>query len=519
MEVRKTNQLIQTQIDQKAEVTKAKSAIQNLIADSFQTENSQSSSSDSGSAASSEPEKKAGQITNGILIKQMTAARIGGTNAKQSSEVSGKKDLTPEQQASVSNSDPQKKNLNPSFVLQDSRTKDQDRKNSGLQPPFAPNTGFENSRFSKVGKDQVSNTTSSEQTSDAVKDADRLVDGGSLRNQLGDEVAERHQDSTGIGGSTNDRLNDLLNPTAGGPQESAKAGKDQLAYAHESTRTNKDGSTTLVREEGGSIGGGSSYVLNSESTFKDGKQIAGHSTQTIYGTDTKTVIDTKNTFDSNGRLSGQTKTTTTSNQDGSYTSTETSTRDKNGKTTSNKTETTKNADGSTTTTTSTTTPSGGGVKSYDQENYTGNIPDAVKKTMEYFKQQAISQKPSTGGETAHTDDNAEADPTIGGTVSNRVAQQGAVGLFGNPGSPTSENTDKGRTPVASSQGGGNVDFGPDSDQVGYTGPTHQDDPGDVEFGSQEPVVKGAVQSKNSDDDSSDSRTSFDILNLKGRKSQ
>src|SRR5262245_44036415 len=181
MEVRKATQIIQPEIPQKSEVSKTKNAVQNLISDSFEKENSKSSSSNSSSTASSEPEKKAGQITSGILIKQMTAARIGETNAKQSGEVSGKKDLSPEQQASVSNSDPQKKNLNPSYLMQDARSKDEDRKNSGLQAPFASNKGFEDSRFSKVGKDQVSNTSGSEQTSNAVKDADRLVDGGSIR--------------------------------------------------------------------------------------------------------------------------------------------------------------------------------------------------------------------------------------------------------------------------------------------------------------------------------------------------
>src|SRR5262249_20195048 len=145
-------------------------------------------------------------------------------------------------------------------------------------------------------------------------------------------------------------------------------------------------------------------------------------------------------------------------------------------------------------------PASGDVKSYNQENYTGNIPDEVKKTMEYFKQQAISQKPQTGGETAHTDDNAAADPTVGGSVSNVFLQQGETGLLGNPGSQDSVDggTRAGQGHLGS-QSGGNVDFGQDSDQVGYTGVTHQDDPSEVQFGSSTPVVKDAVESKNSDD--------------------
>src|SRR6185295_18774986 len=221
MEVRKANQqIIQTETPQKSEVSKTKNAVQNLISDSFEKENSKSSDSNSSSTASSEPEKKPGQITGGILIKQMTAARLGGVN--QSTESSTKKDLTPEQQSSVSNSDARKKNLDPSSFLQDARSKDEDRKNSGLQPPFATNTGYENSRLSKVGKDKVTNTSGTEQTSNAVKDADRLVDGGSLRTQVDAEAAERHQDTNALGGSTNDRLSDLLNPTAAGPQQSGQ---------------------------------------------------------------------------------------------------------------------------------------------------------------------------------------------------------------------------------------------------------------------------------------------------------
>src|SRR5262245_55570777 len=120
MEVRKTSQqIIQPEIPQKSEVSKTKSSAQNMIPDSFEKENSKSSSSSSSSTASSEPEKKAGQITGGILIKQMTAARLGGVN--QSAGNFTKKDLTPEQQSRVSNSDPKNENLKSSYFLQDAR--------------------------------------------------------------------------------------------------------------------------------------------------------------------------------------------------------------------------------------------------------------------------------------------------------------------------------------------------------------------------------------------------------------
>jgi hypothetical protein len=496
MEVRKANQqIIQPEISQKSEVSKTKSAVQNLIADSFEKENSQSSSSDSSSAASSEPEKKAGQITNGILIKQMTSARIGGTNAKQSSEVSGKKDLSPEEQSRVSNFDPQKENLKPSYVLQDSRSKDEDRKNSGLQPPFASNKGDANSKFTnvpRVGKDQVINTTGSEQTSNAVKDANRLVDGGTLRTQVDAEVAERHQDTNAIGGSKNDQLTDLLNPTAAGPQQSGQThGKGSIEQVWDDKKQEVKPS-----KSDSSLGPGLTKFLTTgndptrKQTFKDAEKDFydqdGRTEKT--GKDGTVVI--KDGGDVTVIKDG---TKTVTHKDGSYEE--------------------YGPDGK-------LKDKGGPLKSYDSENYTGNVPDEVKKVEDYFKQQVASQKPQSGGETAHTDDNAVADPTVGGSVSNLYVQQGAVGLLGNPGSQDLQNGfSGGQAPVGSSQSGGNVDFGPDSDQVGYNGPTHQDDPGDVQFGSSTPVVKDAVESKNSDDDSKDSKAFTDILNLKRQKSQ
>ncbi len=514
MEVRKTSvqQIIQPEIPQKSEVTKTKSVSQNLIPDSFEKENSQSSSSNSSSTASSEPEKKAGQITGGILIKQMTAARLGSANVNAAKQENGKKELSPEQQASVSNSDPQKKNLNSSYLLQDARSKDEDRKNSGLQPPFASNKGDASSKFtnvSRVGKDQVINATGSDQTSNAVKDANRFADGESIRTQVDGEVAERHQDSNALGGSRSDRLNDLLNPTAAGPQQSGQTyGKDQLEYAKKSTRRNEDGSITDVFDEvsrtpfdNATVVSHTERTVRGNETIIEQKQVKYEDDNTKVESEFKTIIDTR---DHSRKTTG---TSTTTKPNGTVI-VETSTKtDK--KSTTTTTTTTRNNDGSTTTTTSTTektTTPGGGTKSYDQENYTGNIPEAVKKVMDYFKQQAVSQKPSSGGETAHTDNNAEADPTVGGRVSNLVAQQGNLGLLGNPGSATSQTGPSGgQGHVGSSQSGGNIDPGQDSDNPGYTGVTHEDDPADVQFGSAEQPKE---QTGKKEEESNDTSFSF-----------
>jgi hypothetical protein len=519
MDVRKATQVIQPQTNQTSEVTKTKSTNLNPIADSFEKANAQSSSSNSASTASSEPEKKAGQITGGILIKQMTAAQLGETTT-------GKKELSPEQQSSVSKSNPQKTNLKPSSSFQDARSRFEDSKNSGLQVPFAPKKGEASSQASKVDKDQIVASlgqSSSEQTSNAVKDADRLVDGGSLRSQVDAEVAERHQDSNALGGSRNDRLSDLLNPTAKGPQQSGQThGKDQFAfgsgfergeaimdylakkdgkYDHASTRENKDGSTTYIFDEAGVLDSGGVYQVHSEDTHKkDQTRTTDEKRTELRGDDTKVETRTKSNYDANGNLTKSTTTTTTTEQND---------------TVKVKTEiTTRNKDGTYTKTTTEPTTATGKPVSYDRENYTGNIPDAVKKTMEYFKQQVAAQKPSSGGETVLTDDSASGGTITGGPVSNFVAQQGIAGLS-NPGSRDAvDGGTTGGQGHLGSQSGGNVDFGQDSDQVGYNGITHEDDPSDVQFGPTEQPKEQTDAKK--DEESNDSSSTLDPLRKKRR---
>lgn len=483
MEVRKaTQQIIQPEIPQKSEVSKTKNSAQNLIPDSFEKENSKSSSSGSSSTTSSEPEKKAGQITGGVLIKQMTAARLGETNANTRQEEAGKKELSPEEQSSVSNSDPRKKNLDPSFFMQDARSKDEDRKNSGLQPPFASNKGDASSKFSNVslavGKDEVINASGTEQTSNAVKDANRLADGGSIRSQVDAEVAERHQDTNAIGGSRNDRLNDLLNPTAAGPQQNGSTyGKGAIEQVWDDKKQEVKPS-----KSDSPLGPG---LTNFLTTGKDPTRMQTYrdAEKDFYGEDgktTKTGKDGTVVVKDGGDITViKDGTRTVTHKDGSYEE--------------------YGADGK-------LKDKGGPLKSYDRETYTGNIPDQVKETMDYFKQQAIG-KPQSGGETAHTDDNAAADPTVGGRVSNLVTQQGNLGLLGNPGTPTSQTGPSGgQGHVGPSQSGGNVDPGPDSDSQGYTGITHQDDPADVQFG---PAEQPKQQTSKKEDEANDS--AFSIL--------
>jgi hypothetical protein len=60
-----------------------------------------------------------------------------------------------------------------------------------------------------------------------------------------------------------------------------------------------------------------------------------------------------------------------------------------------------------------------------------------------------------------------------------------------------------------------VDFGPDSDQVGYTGPSHEDDPADVQFGPAE-QPKAQTDTKKSEDADDSSASNLDPLHNKRR---
>ena len=106
MEIRKTQQAVsvsKVEENQKADVTKAKPIGQNQTPDSFQIGSSRTSDNAGNGSASAEPEKKAGQITGGILIKQMTAARLGESGikspeSKQSKEQTGTRELSQREQ-------------------------------------------------------------------------------------------------------------------------------------------------------------------------------------------------------------------------------------------------------------------------------------------------------------------------------------------------------------------------------------------------------------------------------------
>ena len=506
MEVRKANQqIIQPEIPQKSEVSKTKNALQNLISDSFEKENSKSSSSNSSSTASAEPEKKAGQITSGILAKQMTAARIGETNAKQSGEVSGKKELSPEEQASVSNSDPQKTDLKPSFVLQDARSRYEDSKNSGLRAPFAPQKGPVSEQQAKVNqskeqaKDLIGKDTKVQEGSQKDFSNDPLISGKNARDAVKDETDNRQKDTNALGGSKTDRLVSQLDPTSSSPQQSGPTYNQSMIASDLAERCIKEG--LITREEFEKAKADHKDTPKTAPTAPEEPKAPGQSEKPKASDIAINIITSlpgiflprgivtppvppdpetgKSVIDGLGAIF-------------------------NSKDRTPESETVKGSKGIPT-----------------EENAHGNIPPELQKVMDYFRQQVTSQKPSSGGETVHTDDSATGGTTIGGgEVGSQIVQQGNLGLFGNPGSATSQTGPSGgQGHVGSSQSGGNIDPGQDSDNPGYTGITHQDDPGDVQFGPQSPAVKEGVESKSSDSSENDLNILIDLLNRKRKKAQ
>jgi hypothetical protein len=164
---------------------------------------------------------------------------------------------------------------------------------------------------------------------------------------------------------------------------------------------------------------------------------------------------------------------------------------------------------------------GGGLHMPDPENYQGNIPEELQKFMDYLKGQALALKPKTGGETELTDGGADGSTTAtGGPVDNLFTKLGKMGLLGNPGSVERDNASpSGSLPTGNltQPNNGTIDYGPDSDKTGWDGPTHTDDPGDVHFGASGALDPNAISAKNKDSDDDDDHQNKKGLNFTTRR--
>jgi hypothetical protein len=146
----------------------------------------------------------------------------------------------------------------------------------------------------------------------------------------------------------------------------------------------------------------------------------------------------------------------------------------------------------------------------DPNNAQGNLPAALKKLEDFFKEQMKNMRPPSGGEKAHTVD--EAGTQVKGPVDSLIVKQGNLGLLGNPGeSPGGVHAGTYQGGSNPSVFGGNVDYGPNSDKTGWTGRTITDNEGDVKFGKEEAAV-GMQNSGKSD--STDASQTVDLTRLR-----
>ncbi len=255
-----------------------------------------------------------------------------------------------------------------------------------------------------------------EQTNDGVQ---QLTGDTSMRDFVKQELSERHQEYNKLGnGTALERFAKSMDPASN--QGSARpTGKDQIAYDRQTEHKNKDGSTTKVHEATWETGRGGTVVVHEERTENGDKTIDYKGKITVFKEDnTKVETEAEEHQDPYG-VTKNTTTTTTTKEDGTVITT-TST-------------TTTNKDGSTTTNTTTTTTPGGGTKSYDPDNYKGNIPEVLQRTMDHFKEQAKKLRPEGGGERVLTDGGASGTPIFSGGTGNVSPRMGGInGMVGQP---------------------------------------------------------------------------------------
>ncbi len=441
----------------------------------------------------------------------------GVASAKDSFEVSsssnqensGKKELGAAQQQEASKVN-YKDFGNNGTASQDSRTRYEDAKNSGLAARLGHSKQESDPRTDRLPKgmtaDDIKNLNSpisSEQTSDAVKDAQQKLNGGTnMRDSLDQELAQRRSDYSMFGGSSPmDRLrNSTPDPTAAPKGKgSVPTGADQVAYQDISSHKNTDGTTTYVDDNTFTSKDGTVHVEHHEFTtgFWDGSKFYENKDTLFYANNTKVEKYSKENYDDQGKLTSSTSTTTTTQSNGTVTvNTSTTTKNENGSTTTNTTET--------------TTPPGGSRKmpGIDDQG-TGNIPDDIRQSIEYSLQQIRNSKPKTGGETELTDGGVTGNSADGsGPINNAFTRTG--GVMGAVAQPTRAGEYVGGpsngTVGSAIQNGGATDS---LDGSSWTGTTHQDDPGDVQFGpADQPKEQG---NKKTDETEDSSKSVFDLF--------
>lgn len=422
MQIRQTGQSIpvsKVETDRREEVSKIKPLGSNKIPDSFET--GKAASENQSNTSSAEPGKQAGQITGGILIKQMTQARLADAGIKlanpSATENTGTRDLTDIQQGQVVATSPQVNTKgNP-------RTPDATT-DSGPRVPEGAYTGDARSNmeknkgaladfFAQNNIDVPSSGNGVDASDFGVGQGVDLGNGfntdqgpGDPMDNVNDQFARRDY-LNGVGNAGNRLSSQMQDALQGSDGANLGHGEGMVSFQGEGetyTRQNPDGTSTTVWDAGDTKGDrsgkrhtevterqwGRVATTDASNIDKDGNHVERHSEVYIHNVGFTDYTEKTSTTDKNGNTttkeeSGTTNrdgsskskvTTTTIDSNGNVTSTTvtTTTTDKNGYGTST-TSTTK--DGKTTTTTTTTKPSASMPKG---ENYVD--PEALKKMKE-----------------------------------------------------------------------------------------------------------------------------------------
>ena len=101
--------------------------------------------------------------------------------------------------------------------------------------------------------------------------------------------------------------------------------------------------------------------------------------------------------------------------------------------------------------------------------------------MDYLLNQYRNAHKNPGGQEIQEDPNAVNGGTKVDDPNLHVFELGNTGLVGQP-DTTREPGSIGGSTQPGGASGGDIDWGPDSNETGFNGTPHQDNPGDVQFG-------------------------------------
>jgi hypothetical protein len=430
---------------------------------------------------SDETEKKPEKTTAVGISNVKDAFEVAGSNnggllsesrfIHQAKENLGKKELSPEQEQRVS--DFATKDLQrPTSFVQTSESKGKESENSGLAAPFTRPKSPEEELKEKVAEDKKKikdftrgNTLGNDTGNPNVN---QLVDGSNLRDTLKNEIAERHEEvnvvSEGKGGTGKERLQNVMKGMDGGeaPKNAPTYGKDMIsapslgidptpaevqeAIRKREERENQKQDPAPKPKDDSIIPSWGDVKKFFGIDEKDEQEIAegGLELAEELGPGIPAPPLNKDQYESTGIGLG----TVLSGKDRNPVK---------------------------------ETQKGGTLKDSDYENYNGGTPDAIKKHLDYLQGQYRKAHQDPGGNQIQEDPNAVKG---GGQVNDanvHVFELGNTGLVGQP-DTTREAGSIGNSTQPGGASGGDIDWGPDSNQIGFNGTPHQDDPGDIQFG-------------------------------------